>query len=159
MPKAENGFGELRDLPVTSIRTAIVRALALIVLAVGLAVGIRADFRQFREALAYPPEVLFPQPLLEATAAAQRVLPSNVPAFYVCGDTDTWNCGLAQRLLYPRDIFCVRTTNAAHRRIFRELQRKFQIRYALGTGEPPPELRILRRTELTPTHWLAELAP
>jgi len=135
------------------------RTLAFLVLASGLLIGVRANVRQFQAALAPPPEVLFPQSLLDATAAAQRLLPPDVPAFYVCRDKDTWNCGLAQRLLYPRDVFCVRTANPAHRRVFRELQKRFAIRYALGTGEPPAELQVLRRTELTPTHWLAELAP
>src|SRR5215472_14365509 len=82
------------------------RTLAFLVLASGLLIGVRANFGQFRAALASPPEVLFPQSLLDATAAAQRLLPPDVPAFYVCADTDTWTCGLAQRLLYPRNVFC-----------------------------------------------------
>lgn len=137
----------------------IVLAAAALVLASVAVPGAKTGAERVRASLAGGPEVVFPAPLRQAADQADRALPAGEPAFFVCSDADTWNCGLWQRLLYPRPVFCLRTTNPHHEEIFRGLQSRFHIRYAIGTAAPPPELSLARRTDLAPSLWVGELAP
>jgi hypothetical protein len=121
--------------------------------------GVKTGAERLRSSLAIPAEVLFPEELLKIADQADRALPPGEPAFYVCGDADTWNCGLWQRLLYPRPVFCLRKTNPRHAQIYRDLVSRFNIRYAIGDVAPPPELVLVRKTDLAPSHWIGEIAP
>jgi hypothetical protein len=137
----------------------LLRAAALAAFASVLFAGLHAGAVRVRASLAVAPERLFSDELLKTAEQADRLLPPGAPAFYVCGDADTWSCGLWQRLLYPRPVFCLRAANPRHAEIFEDLRARFQVRYAIGEGPPPPDLRLARKTELPPSHWVADLVP
>ncbi len=157
MPPPEGPRREVRDPPLNP--RILSAAAALAVFGSVLAAGVREGAPRLRSALALPAERLFSDELLAAAGRADRLLPAGAPVFYVCGDADTWTCGLWQRLLDPRPVFCLRTSNPRHAEIFRELESRFRIRYAIGTVAPPPELAVARRTEVAPPLWVGELAP
>jgi len=104
------------------------------------------------------PEVLVPPDIGRALDGVRRAIPSDAPVLYVSADTDTWRCGLWQRLLYPRPVFCLRPAASSHSEL-PSIRRAFDIRYAIGTGPPSPDLSIVRTRDLGEGVWLGELAP
>lgn len=143
----------------SSSRRPLVLAGAIIVFGSILVAALKNSPARLRAAFSSPPEEIFPPDVRQSAAEADRLLPPGAPAFFVTGDADTWTCGLWQRLLYPRPIFCLRGANPRHAEIFRDLRSQFSIRYAIGSGEPPAEVVLLRKTDLPGSRWLGELGP
>jgi hypothetical protein len=140
-------------------RTRLAAAAVLAVFASVLLAGLYAGAARIHSSLSVPPERLFSEELLKTAEQADRLLPAEAPVFYVCSDADTWNCGLWQRLLYPRPVFCLRTSNPHHAEISRDLETRFHIRHAIGSADPPPELSVAKRTEVSSSCWVGELSP
>lgn len=142
-----------------SLRGLLALLSAAAVLGSVLAAAARQVPPRVNAAVVLGPPRLFPPDLLAAADEADRHLPPGAPLFYVTADADTWTCGLWQRALYPRGVFCLRTSNPRHAEIARELRARFGVRHAVGAAEPPAETPLKSRSPLTPEIWVGELAP
>jgi hypothetical protein len=122
-----------------------------------LAAGGAAAFRRLEASFRTGQEELVPPDIVQALETAQRVLPADAPLLYVSADTDTWRCGLWQRLLHPRPVFCVRPAASSHSQLA-VIRRTFDVRYAIGTGSPPADLSIARVRSISDRVWMGDLA-
>jgi hypothetical protein len=130
---------------------------ATAVLASILAAGGTAAFRRLEASFRTGQEELVPPDIAQALEIAQRVLPADAPLLYVSADTDTWRCGVWQRLLHPRPVFCVRPAASSHSQLA-AIRRTFDVRHAIGTGSPPADLPISRVRSISGRVWIGDLA-
>jgi len=133
-------------------------AAAVAVLGSVFAAGGAAAFHRLVASLRAPQEELLPEEISRALPAARRALPPGAPVFYVTADANTWRCGLWQRALYPRPVFCVRPAPPSRRELA-NLRSAFAVRWAIGVAEPPPDLPVIRRKRLSDRVWIGEVGP
>jgi hypothetical protein len=130
--------------------------VATMVLGSVLAAGGTAAFRRFEASLRTGQEDLVPPDILHALGPLQSLLPADAPLLYVSADTDTWRCGLWQRFLHPRPVFCVRTSESSHSQLA-AIRRTFDVKHAIGTAPPPADLSIVRVRSVSDRVWMGDL--
>ncbi len=129
---------------------------AAAVLASIFAAGGAAAFQRLAATFRGGPEELVPPDIARALDTVRRALPSDAPVLYVSADKDTWRCGLWQRLLYPRSVFCLRPAASSHSELS-SIRRAFDIRYAIGNGPPPADLSIAHVRSVSDQVWIGDL--
>jgi hypothetical protein len=141
-----------------SRRAILAAAASGLVLASVLAAGGAAAFQRLRDSLRAPQEVLFPAEMTAALPAALRIIPPDAPVLYIGSESNTWRCGLWQRALYPRLVFCLRPA-ASSRLELPEIRKRFRLRYAIGSAPPPPDVSIAGFRKITGEVWIGEISP
>jgi hypothetical protein len=134
------------------------QALLLVALAVGLVVGSLAYQRDIDTAVRLaPPYIVSPQ-LKDTIGRAAQELSTSTPVAFVSGKQDMgWTCGLWQRELYPRPVFCVPTFEAWWPREFESLRKEQKVRHIIADGAPPAGITLVHSRTLGNGVSLAEL--
>lgn len=101
--------------------------------------------RELPTVFAFAPPDVTPPELRAQAAQVEALLPPDAPALFVTADTDTWDCGVWQRLMYPRLVFCLLTTGRDYHPLAAELRQRFAVRHAIAEGEPPPGVTFRHR--------------
>jgi len=123
-----------------------------------LLVGAMSAVSRLSSSLRAVPESLVPGWIQDAVPAVEASLPPDAAVLYVTDDPNTWRCGLWQRALLPRAVFCLRPGEKSRRELAR-IRREFPLRFAVGSAEPPSDLVIVRRRAVSPRIWVGEIGP
>jgi hypothetical protein len=132
--------------------------MAAVVLAAAAAVSALRVPREMRTVFSYAPPDVTPPELRAQVARAEALLPPGAPVFFVTADSDSWRCGIWQRLMYPRLVFCLLTGLGDPRPQAAALAQRFAVRHAIVMGPPPPDLAFVRRRAIPGEHQPVEVA-
>jgi hypothetical protein len=136
------------------------QALLLVTLALGLVVGSLAYQRDIVTAVRLAPPYIVPPQLKDTIGRAAHELSASTPVAFVSGQQNMgWTCGLWQRELYPRPVFCVPTFEAWWPREFESLRKEQKVRHIIADGAPPASIHCVGSQALGNDVSLAELAP
>lgn len=132
-------------------------ALGLVV-AAGIATGVVSKARDLGIAFGAAPGSSVPESVRTGAAALRARVGPDAAIVHVSTDGDWSGCGVWQRVLHPRTVVCCRAGDPASVALFRDLRRRRLLRFAFGSGAPPPGLDLPARAEPVPGGlWIMRL--